>query len=180
MKITGIAGSLRVGSHSRALLAEISALLPEGTDYQTLDIGAFPHYDEDLDHSGAPQSVISAKARIAASQGVLIVTPEFNHGLPGVLKNALDWLSRPVFGSVFAGKTVLFATQSPGALGGVRAQYQLRETLASMLADLVPYPEIAVTFVEKKLVGGKLVDEPTRAHIAKGVARFVGALKPEA
>lgn len=171
LTVTGLAGSLRAASHSRSLLTEMVSMLPPGTNYEAIDIGALPHYNEDLE-AELPASVTAARARVASSDAVLIVTPEFNHGVPGVLKNTLDWLSRPAFTSCFQGKPVLFATHSPGALGGVRAQYQMRETLASMLCQLVPLPEIAVTHVAQKLDGERLVDAPTRAHIAKSLAHF--------
>jgi chromate reductase len=110
---------------------------------------------------------------VAASDALLIVTPEFNHGLPGVLKNTLDWLSRPAFDSSLTGKPVMFATLSPGALGGVRAQSQMRETLASMLCQLVPLPEIAITHVGEKIAGDRLVDEATLKHAGGVLARFL-------
>ncbi len=177
--VTGLAGSLRAGSYAQALLRELAALLPAGAAFQALDIGALPHYNQDEDGDPPPAAVAAARARIAASHAVLLVTPEFNHGLPGVLKNTLDWLSRPAFASCFAGKPVLFATHSPGALGGVRAQAQLRETLASMLCQLVPLPEIAVTYVDRKLdAAGRLTDAPTRRLLAESMERFLAALPP--
>jgi chromate reductase, NAD(P)H dehydrogenase (quinone) len=171
--VTGIAGSLRSASYSRMVLQSIAALLPEGTRFELLDIGALPHYNEDLDNASAPEAAGSARAQIAASDAVIIVTPEFNHGLPGVLKNTLDWLSRPVFKSCFAHKPVMFATISPGALGGVRTQSHLRETLASMLCRLVPLPEIAVTHVNAKVADGRLTDAATLNHIGQVLSNFL-------
>ncbi len=177
LTITGIAGSLRANSYSRLVLASIAELLPAGTRYDTIDVGALPHYNQDLDNADAPATVAQARAQIGTSDAVLIVTPEFNHGLPGVLKNTLDWLSRPAFSSPILGKPVMFATLSPGALGGVRAQAQLRETLSSMLCRLVPLPEIAITQVGAKITGGKLADAPTLAFIEQLMETFLAGIK---
>jgi len=132
LHIVGICGSLRAGSHSRLLLRTTAELLPAHSRLLELDIGELPHYNEDIDGSAAPDAVMKARQAVERADAVIIVTPEFNHGLPGVLKNTLDWLSRPAFASCFIEKPVLFATISPGALGGVRAQYQMRETLSSI------------------------------------------------
>lgn len=176
--ITGIAGSLRADSYSKQILASIAALLPEGSKFETLDPGALPLYNQDEDGAATPASVAQARAQIGVSDALLIVTPEFNHGLPGVLKNALDWLSRPAFSSTILGKPVIFATHSPGALGGVRAQAQLRETLSSMLCQLIPLPEIAITNTGSKVINGKLADEPSLAFIKKNLDQFLSAIKP--
>lgn len=173
LTITGIAGSLRSASYSRTVLQSIAALLPAGTRFDTIDIGTLPHYNEDLDKTAVPEAVARSRAQVAASDAVIIVTPEFNHGLPGVLKNTLDWLSRPAFKSCFIHKPVMFATISPGALGGVRTQSNLREALASMLCRLVPLPEIAVTHVGAKVAEARLTDEPTLTHINQVLETFL-------
>ncbi|MCB8875035.1 NADPH-dependent FMN reductase [Acidisoma silvae] len=173
LTITGIAGSLRAASASRMTLDGMAGLLPPGTDYASLDIGALPHYNQDQDGESSPESVSAARARIFASDAVLIVTPEFNHSLPGVLKNALDWLSRPAFESGFIDKPVLFATVSPGALGGVRAQAAMRDTLSSMLCRLSPAKELVVAHVGEKITDGKLTDAVTIAHFTQALDSFL-------
>jgi chromate reductase len=173
LTITGIAGSLRATSYSRVVLQSIAALLPAGTRFEALDIGSLPHYNEDLDRDSAPGAVARGRALVAASDAVIIVTPEFNHGIPGVLKNTLDWLSRPAFKSSFIRKPVMFATISPGALGGVRTQSHLREALASMLCRLVPVPEIAITYVNTKVADERLTDAPTLEHIGNVLKTFL-------
>jgi len=178
LKIAGIAGSLRAASYSQIVLKSIAGLLPEGTEFDSIDIGPIPHYNEDIERGALPHTVASARARVLACDAVIIVTPEFNHGLPGVLKNTLDWLSRPVFESCMQGKPVFFATLSPGALGGVRAQYQLRETLASMLCRLVSLPEIAITQVGMKIVDGELKDQATLDFIDGSLRKFLNATMP--
>lgn len=176
LHIVGIAGSLRADSYSRMALAGIVPLLPDGTVFSTIDIGALPHYNEDLERADLPAAVTAARAQVAASDGVIVFTPEFNHGLPGVLKNTLDWLSRPAFDGCMVGKPVFFATLSPGALGGVRAQYQLRETLASMLCAMVPMREIAIARIGAKVADGRLSDSATLDFIEQRLAQFLRTL----
>ena len=176
LRITGLAGSLRSASYSRVVLETIAEMLPDGAKFEAIDIGSLPHYNEDLERAVLPDTVAYGREMVAASDAVLIVTPEFNHGIPGVLKNTLDWLSRPAFESCLIAKPVLFATLSPGALGGVRAQSQLRETLASMLCKLAPLQEIAITHVGGKIVHDRLVDAPTLKHIQSVLQRFLSTI----
>ena len=149
MKIVGMAGSLREGSYAKMILATLFSLAPDGAECEALDVGRLPHYNQDLEDDTLPDAVVRARQAVEAADAVFIVTPEFNHSVPGVLKNALDWLSRPAFKSCMLGKPVFFCTFSPGALGGVRAQAHLREVLASMLCILPPLHEVAVTFEEE-------------------------------
>lgn len=172
----GIAGSLRRGSHSRALLDSIAEMLPAGSRLDVLDIGALPHYDADLEAHALPPSVSAARAQVAQAHGVVLTLPEYNHGMPGVLKNALDWLSRPVRASCMQGKPVFVATQSEGALGGVRAQHAARETLSSMLCRLPPMAEIAVTFAGEKIRDGRLADTSTQAFVRARLEEFLSEL----
>lgn len=178
LKIVGIAGSLRAASYSRIVLKAVARLLPEGAEFTAVDIGSLPHYNEDLEREALPSSVAAARARVHACDAVIIVTPEFNHGAPGVLKNALDWLSRPAFTGCMRSKPVLFATLSPGALGGVRAQHALRETLSSMLCRLVSLPEIAITHVGTKVTRDELTDQSTLAFIGNTLEQFLQAIEP--
>lgn len=178
LRISGLAGSLRTASYSRVVLETIAEMLPDGAKFEAIDIGSLPHYNEDLEKTALPDTVMFSREIVAASDAVLIVTPEFNHGIPGVLKNALDWLSRPAFDSCLIDKPVLFATLSPGALGGVRAQSQLRETLASMLCKLTPLQEIAITHIAGKIAHDRLVDAPTLRHIQSILQRFLAAGVP--
>lgn len=173
LTIVGICGSLRTESQSRLLLRSVAALLPIQTQFHELNIGELPHYNEDDDGGASPDSVTTARNAVECADAVIIVTPEFNHGIPGVLKNTLDWLSRPAFAGCFIDKPVMFATISPGALGGVRAQHQLRETLSSMLCRLFPLPEIAVSHIHGKLDGGRLTDDSTIRHTSAVLASFL-------
>jgi len=176
LKIVGIAGSLRVHSYSQMVLGSVARLLADDCHFSTIDIGALPHYNEDLDNDAPPAAVASSRAQVAASDAVIIIAPEFNHGVPGVLKNTLDWLSRPAFESCLLSKPVFFATLSPGALGGVRAQYQLRETLSSILCQLVSMPEVAITHVADKVSDGRLTDTATLTFLERRVRQFLGTI----
>lgn len=175
-RVVGLAGSLRTHAYSKAVMAAIAGMLPRDATFERIDIGSVPHYDQDVEDAALPESVANARQRVAAAQAIIIVTPEFNHGLPGVLKNALDWLSRPAFDSCMTGKPVFFVTLGPGALGGVRAQYQLRETLSSMLCELIALPEVVVNHVGAKVEDGLLTDPATLSFIASMLDRFLSAI----
>lgn len=175
-RIVGIAGSMRSASYSRIVLNCFAAKLPADAAFERLDIGIFPHYNEDLESAGLPGAVVAARASVAACDGVIIVTPEFNHGVPGVLKNALDWLSRPAFDSCFKGKPVMFASVAPGPMGGVRAQYQLRETMASMLCNLIPLQELAIAGIGDKVADGRLTDAAALSRIERMLGAFLSAM----
>lgn len=179
LKIAGIAGSLRSRSYSRIVLNTIVDLLPTASELVPVDIGALPHYNEDVELGELPQSVKAARATVSNADALVIVTPEFNHGVPGVLKNALDWLSRPAFNSCMLGKPVFFVTLSPGALGGVRAQLQLRETLASMLCRLVALPEVVITQIVTKVEDEALVDPASISFIDKTLQQFLAVAAPD-
>lgn len=173
LKVAGIAGSLRAGSFSHMIMNTLAEQLPAGGSLHNIDIGALPHYNEDLECHALPESVVNARATVNKSNAVFIVTPEFNHGMPGVLKNTLDWLSRPAFNSPMLHKYVFFMTHSPGALGGVRAQYQLRETLASMHCNFVPMGEIAIPHIGEKVQDNRLTDPRSVEFIRQRMARFI-------
>ena len=173
LRVTLISGSLRQASYSQMILNSIATLLPADSRISSLDIGAYPHYDQDLEDAGLPDVVRAGRQQIADSDAVIVVTPEFNHGIPGVLKNTLDWLSRPAFKSTFAAKPVFFVTHAPGPLGGVRAQYQLRETFASMLCLLPPVKEVAISAVADKLTDGQLTDSRTLESLQRSLQDFL-------
>jgi len=131
-----------------------------------------PLYNEDLDRKPEILAVAAFKRIIAESDGVLIATPEYNHGIPGVLKNALDWASRPVFESCFKHKPVSIISSSLAFTGGVRAQYQLRETLVSMQAHLVMGPEVIVGGIHTNLADDFYTDEKGLTFMLKSLGRL--------
>lgn len=173
LTVVGIAGSLRKASHSKIVLRALRGMFPADTHFTELEIGDFPLYNQDLDGPDKPAVITRSEHLVASSDMVLIVLPEYNHGMPGVLKNAIDWMSRPAYHSCFREKPVMFATLSGGALGGVRAQAQMRETLASMLCRAVPMTEIVITHVQHKMDENGLADPTTLAFLRTQVQHFI-------
>src|ERR1700723_137906 len=159
VRIAGISGSLRRASFSTALLKILAEKALPAIEIQVVTLEDIPLYNEDLDRKPEVPAVAAFKRVIAESDGVLIATPEYNHGIPGVLKNALDWASRPVFESCFRNKPVSIISSSKAFTGGVRAQYQLRETLISMQAHLVVGPEVVVGGVHQHFEDESYADE---------------------
>jgi chromate reductase, NAD(P)H dehydrogenase (quinone) len=172
LHFVGISGSLRAGSFSAALLAEIAAMSDDRTRITAFRLQDVPLYNQDLEPTpgSAPAPVLALREAIGAADGLIVVSPEYNWGMSGVLKNALDWASRPAYKSVLAGKPSLIITTSPFPLGGVRAQTQVRQTLSATLSRVVNRPEIVIAHVGDKLAGGHLSDETTRGHIKAGLA----------
>lgn len=158
IQLLGIAGSLRAGSFSTAILESLKDALPGSAELSLHPLGDVPLYNQDLDTQTPPPAVGALRDAIARADGLVIVTPEFNYGLPGVLKNALDWASRPYGKSSLMGKPVVAISASPAFTGGVRAQAQLNETLLSTQSRLVGGPQVVVGEVHKKVENGRLVD----------------------
>jgi chromate reductase len=172
IRIVGISGSLRRVSFSTALLKVLAERAAPAIDLEVVTLEDIPFYNEDLDIEPAIPAVAALKRRVAESDGVLISTPEYNHGIPGVLKNTLDWLSRPVFESCFKDKPVSIITSSKAFTGGVRAQYQLRETLISMHAHLVMGPEVVVGGVHRNFADEAYTDEAGLLFMLKSLERL--------
>jgi len=154
-RILFIPGSLRAASASRATVRALAARMSGKADTALAEIGPLPHYDADLQDVAEVADFIDA---IRAADLVVFVTPEYNYSIPGVLKNAIDWASRPAFASVFSGKPCLVISVSGGALGGVRAQAHLKYILNGMLADVIPAREIVVPMANAKITDGVLTD----------------------
>jgi chromate reductase, NAD(P)H dehydrogenase (quinone) len=165
VNILGFAGSLRKGSYNRALLREAVELAPEEARLKVFDLEGIPVFNQDLEKS-MPDKVIEFKARIKAADAVLIATPEYNYSIPGVLKNAIDWASRPPGDNSFQGKPVAIMSASTGMLGGARAQYHLRQSFVILGMYPVNKPELMVTFAGQKFDdSGRLTDEKTQELI---------------
>lgn len=160
IKLLGLPGSLRKASFSRATLIALRDNLPEKV---TLEIHEpqLPLYNEDDDRSNGSEQVQRFRDAIKNSDGVVIVTPEYNHGVPGVLKNALDWASRPFGRSVLAKKPTLAISVSPAFTGGVRAHAQLNETLLAIPALVSGGPQVVIGNISEKVADGVLVDQPS-------------------
>ena len=162
VNILGICGSLRKGSYNAAALRAAGKLVPEGATLQTFDIGPIPLYNEDVKQAGFPEPVQEFRKRIAAADALLIVTPEYNYSVPGVLKNAIDWASRPP-DQPFNNKPVAIMGASPGMLGTARAQYHLRQIFVFLNMHFVNKPEVMIAAANTKFdEAGELTDETTR------------------
>ncbi|MGE4431991.1 MAG: NADPH-dependent FMN reductase [Sphingobium sp.] len=158
-RLLGISGSLRTGANSTAILTTLANLVADRADLTLHSIADVPLYNGDFEGDKLPDSVRALKAAIAGADGLVLISPEYNYGISGVLKNALDWASRPAFASPLKGKPVLMMTSSAGPTGGVRAQQQLRTTLAATLSRAVACPEVAVPAAASKIENGELTDE---------------------
>jgi len=140
MKILGISGSLRRGSHNTSLLRAAAQSLPSGVELEVFDgLADLPHYDADLDVDPVPESVALLREAIAQADGVLISTPEFNGSIPGALKNALDWASRPFPDNALRGKPVAVVGASTGLFGAAWAQAEVRKVLGIIGADTLTH-----------------------------------------
>lgn len=173
-RILCLAGSLRAASSSRAVVATLCDRLAERADMRRFDIGALPHYNADLDP--LPATVVALKEEIAAADGMIIVTPEYNYSVPGVLKNAIDWASRPGYASVLKDKPVFVASVSGGALGGVRAQAHLKNVLGGVLARTFVWQEVVVTQANAKVKDGRLDDQATETFLLDAVDAFLASI----
>ena len=168
-RLLGMSGSLRAQAYSTAVLQALAAAVESQADMDYADIGALPLFNQDLYVEPLPAAVARLRAQIAGADALVIASPEYNHGIPGVLKNAIDWASRPHNGSPLKGKPVLIVTASHAFTGGVRAQYQIREAVVSALARPVATPEIVVGQVNAKMVDGRFEDAATIAFGREGL-----------
>lgn len=175
IKLLGISGSLRKKSYNTAALRAAQTLLPDGVVLDIFDIAGIPLYNEDVNAQGFPEVVARLRHSIAAADGVLLVTPEYNYSVPGVLKNAIDWASRPP-GQPFDGKAVAIMGASPGMLGSARAQYHLRQMFVYLNGMVLNKPEVMISAANKKFDDeGRLTDEPTREIVKKLMAALAAA-----
>jgi chromate reductase len=171
IRILGVAGSLRRGSLNRALLRAAADLAPDGVTIETFDLLPVPLYNGDVEAGGDPEGVAAFKAAIRAADGVLFACPEYNHGVPGVMKNAVDWASRPPASAALSGKPVGIIGASPGQTGSARGQSQLRQAFEFTNSYCMPQPEILVFRAHEKFdPEGRLIDEGTRKYLARYVA----------
>jgi chromate reductase len=172
LRILGIAGSLRAGSLNRALLRAAVELAPRELEIETFDLDAVPLYNGDVEAAGDPPGVAAFKQAIATADGVLMATPEYNHGVPGVMKNAVDWASRPPGRAPLGGKPVGLIGASPGITGTARGQSQLRQAFEFTNSLCMPQPELLVFKAHDKFDdSGRLTDEAT----ARYLERYLGA-----
>ena len=177
VSILGFAGSLRKDSYNRALLRATLELVPDSTSLEVFGLDGIPPFNEDL-LSSPPEKVKEFKRKIKAADAILIVTPEYNYSIPGVLKNAIDWASRPYGDNAFEGKPVAVMSASTGMLGGARAQYHLRQSFVFLEMHPVNKPEVFVTFAPQKFDDkGRLLDEKTKQLIGELLRNLVAWTK---
>jgi chromate reductase, NAD(P)H dehydrogenase (quinone) len=168
IRIVAISGSLRERSFNRALLRAAAELAPPGMELVELDISQLPHYDGDVEAGPGHERVDELRAAVREADGLLLATPEYNRGTSGVLKNAIDWLSRPALVSVLRWKPVAVIGATTGRGGTRRAQQQVRDALHFPGAEVVDRPEVAIALARDAFdeEGGRLVDEEAREALA--------------
>jgi chromate reductase len=159
VSLIGMSGSLRAGSFSNAILETLRDRFADRADLQVYDLAPIPAYNQDFEGEKRPPAVKQMLADIEAADGMVLCAPEFNHSIPGVLKNAIDWASRPAFASVLAYKPVAIMATSRGPLGGARCLEHMKVALDSCLSRVTLAREVIVTAAETKIKDGRLVDE---------------------
>jgi chromate reductase len=173
LQILGIAGSLRSASLNRSALRAAQQLVPEDAEMSIFDLKGIPVFNAD-EENPLPPIVAEFKAKIRAADAILFVTPEYNYSIPGVLKNAIDWASRPYGDNSWEHKPVAIMGASPGMLGSARAQYHLRQTFVFLNMHPLNRPEVMIANADDRFdEKGNLTDESTREHIKKLLASLV-------
>jgi chromate reductase len=173
LKILGIAGSLRKASYNRAALRAAQQLAPADTTIEIFELDGIPGFNQD-DEKNPPRKVSELKAKIRAADAILLVTPEYNYSVPGVLKNAIDWASRPYGDNAWNGKPVAVMGASIGLFGTARAQYHLRQSFIFLNMDAVNQPEVMIGNAQERFdAQGNLIDEQSKQLIKKLIRNLV-------
>jgi chromate reductase len=180
LNVLALSGSLRAKSHNTALLREAARLAPDGLTIELVSIREIPLYDADLEAGGMPAPVAALSAKVKAADALLIATPEYNFSIPGVLKNTIDWLSRPPLDAVLVRKPVAIMGAG-GRLGSARAQYHLRQVCACLSMLPVPRPEVFVLAAWEKFdADGRLnnaADEKQVKDLLVALSEWTAMLK---
>lgn len=170
MHFLGISGSLRKDSFNSGALRACADVLPPGVTLSTFDLSPIPLYNEDVRAQGLPDAVQQLRAQIKAADALVIATPEYNYSIPGVLKNAIDWASRPPE-QPFNGKPIALIGATPGGFGTSRAQYHLRQVFVYLNAHLLNQPEVFISAAPSKFdANGHLTDTATAEQLGKMLA----------
>lgn len=175
IRILGISGSLRQASFNSALIRAARELAPEGVAFDIYDLSGIPMYNGDVENEGVPQAVLDFAEAVRTADALLIATPEYNHSVPAVLKNAIDWISRQSSSNPLRHKPIALAGASAGQFGTVRVQAHLRQIFASGIeAYVMIKPDLFVTNAASKIdADGVVTDEETRTRIAAHVTALV-------
>jgi chromate reductase, NAD(P)H dehydrogenase (quinone) len=172
INVLGVSGSLRASSYNTALLRAAVKLAPAGMIIEIADIRDIPHYDGDVEEQGFPEAVVAFREKFKRADALLIVTPEYNFSIPGVLKNVIDWLSRPPDQTLTNGKPVAIMGAG-GRLGSARAQYHLRQILGCLSMLTVPRPEVFVLNAWEKISADGSIKDPA---VDKEIVALLAAL----
>jgi len=180
LRILGLSGSLRAASFNTALLRTAIAAAPPNLSFEGFDMSQLPYYNTDVDHAGPPPEVIQWRELVRGVDGILIATPEYNHSITGVLKNALDWASRHPRGIAFAGLAgkPVGITGAGGGAGTARAQLHLRQVLAETRSLVMVHPTLMVPLARQKFdESGKLIDETIASQVVDFMVAFAAWVK---
>lgn len=173
IKILGMAGSLRKDSYNRSALRVAKQETPPDAELEIFDLEGIPVFNQDFEFQ-MPQRASEFKEKIKSADAILLVTPEYNYSVSGVLKNAIDWGSRPYGNNSWEGKPVAIMSASPGLLGGARAQYHLRQMFVTLNMHPLNFPEVMIAAAHQKFdEQGKCTDEETRKRIRQLVEALV-------
>jgi chromate reductase len=173
-KLLGLSGSIRRESYCKAMLETIQDKLPPDIALTIFGLEKVPPYNEDDDDSGDFGPVVSAlKEAVAECDGIIAVTPEYNHGMSGILKNAIDWVSRPGYESILKNKPVAVMSVSTSVRGGVRAHSQMHDTFLSTVSRITPGRQVAIGSPHKKFANGRVTDENTLLILMRAVDTLI-------
>ncbi len=177
IKILGISGSLRKESFHTKLLKVITKMSVEGAEIETADISNLPLFNQDFE-TNPPEAVAAFKKKIKESDAILFVSPEYNYSVPGALKNAIDWASRPYGDNSFDGKTAAIISGSIGILGGSRMQYHLRQSFVFLNMRPLNRPEVMIPMIQDKFdASGNITDAPTKEKVEEMINALVSWTK---
>jgi chromate reductase len=168
-RLVGISGSLRKNSYCTAVLATLADAIADRAALEIVSLDRLPFYNQDLDTETPPSAVADFRRALMLADGIVMVSPEFNYGVPGVIKNAIDWASRPYGRAALTRKPVLTATASPAFTGGVRAHVQLSEALRACFSVMPARPDIIIGGVHEKIRNGRLEDRATIEFLTAGI-----------
>jgi chromate reductase len=179
-RLLALSGSLRSQSFTNAILHSLREAVAGEAEVEILTLGDLPFYNEDLDTETPPAAVAALREAIARADGLIVATPEYNYSLPGLVKNALDWASRPYGRATIGGKPVVTITSSPAFTGGARVQGQLTELLFAIGARPLQRPQTVIGSVHEKIEQGRLTEPATLAFAVGAVRDLIAAVSPRA